>query len=593
METALDSGDRRTSASLDQVLLATERSLALPLISNGVKEKAPQADVQNDAPVAGEARVAPILRGRSDRSAVYQLYHDTELHSRLLPDENSARAAFHAAERARVESLGARRWPGMQANFCALFASESRKAVTDQYFLDHPDAKLSLAFSIVMMEKLLGFDVQRSLRVIVSAEIAQVERMLSGKASQLRAAVRDQFAFACLTHALLADTGLQRNRYSEDELRRRAGDRREEYDPSELMKRRRKTEQYFPDDEGKTESVKDMLQPRKVRPESVVSVHSRSDRPAFIYKPYTRDYDEVVRAVDLSNAQELTELRSRLDLHLLSARSAIGTLANRLQRRLQILQRSEWNYDVEEGLLDVSKLTRIITDPVLSASYKIEKESELGSVVVSVLLDNSASMKGEPIAVAACCADILSQALERCGVKLEVLGFTTVEWNGGRSRRQWSSSTRESAPGRLNDLRHIVYKSADERWRRSKLAFALMMKSEILKENIDGEALAWAYERLLKRGEDHRILIVVSDGAPADHSTLSVNGRDYLADNLRDVISRIENEGAVELVGIGVGHDLSAFYKRSIRVEGMAKLASALTSELVALLERVIRKKMQ
>lgn len=575
---------------MNEVLLATERSLAPPTVSAGADKKASRVNVPEGlAPAEAQTRVALVLRGQSDRSAVYQLYHDEELHSRLLPDENSARAAFHAAERARVESCGARRWPGMRSNFRALFAAECEHALADQYFSDRPEAKLSLAFSIVATERLLDFAIPSSIRAVLKAEIDDVERIFSGKDIELRDAIKNQFAFACLAHVLLADSGLERRRYTEEELRRRAGDGREEYDPSELMKKRRKTEQYFSDDSGKPEHGREVLRPRRVRPAMTMAA---GEARRFVYKPYTRDYDEVVRAVDLANASELAELRAKLDVHLLSARSTIGALANRLQRRLQVLQRSEWDYDVEEGLLDVSKLTRVITDPVLSASYKIEKESELGSVVVCVLLDNSASMKGEPITVAACCADILSQALERCGVKLEVLGFTTAAWNGGRSRNQWSSSSRETAPGRLNDLRHIVYKSADERWRRSKQAFALMMKDDILKENIDGEALAWAHERLLKRGEDHRILIVVSDGAPADHSTLTLNGRDYLANNLRDVISRIEGEGAIELVGIGVGHDLSPFYKKSIRIEGIATLASALTSELVTLLERAIRKRL-
>lgn len=585
----MDIGDRTISTSLDQVLIATERSLAPASASDGVDGKAALASTSDNALAQGQVRTALVLRGKSDRNAVYKLHHDEELHSRLLPEENAARTAFHAAERARVESLGIRCWAGMRSNFRALFAAECERAIADHYFSDRPDARRSLAFSIAVTETLLKFDVPSSIRAIVAAEVNKIKSGLAGKEAAFDDAALDQFAFACMTHGLLSDIGLERKRYSEDELRRRAGDRREEYDPSDLMKKRRKVEQSFSGNDAK--AGKEVLQPRRARRETAMSADSRSDRTKFIYKPYTRDYDAVVRAVDLANAQELTDLRRKLDAHLLAARSSIGALANRLQRRLQVLQRSEWNYDVEEGLLDVSKLTRIVTDPVLSASYKIEKESELGSVVISVLLDNSASMKGEPIRVAACCADILAQALERCGVKLEVLGFTTAEWNGGRSRRQWSSSTRESTPGRLNDLRHIVYKSADERWRRSKLSFALMMKDDILKENIDGEALAWAHERLLKRGEDHRILIVVSDGAPADHSTLTLNGRDYLADNLRDVISRIEGEGMVELVGIGVGHDLSAFYKKSIRIEGMAKLASALTSELVALLERAIRKK--
>jgi len=570
---------RKALATLSEVLSATERSIA-PVVS----QRSDNLAIGSVCPAPAIERHDPAVeRGKSDLAAAYRLHHNAELHSRLLPDENEARVAFLALEKARIQYLSVCWWPGMRANFFALFCFEAKKAVSEEHFSDRPGAKLSSACSVIVMEKLLEFAVPRAIKEATKDEIGQCEKVIE-EVSELRSAASSQYEFACVAHKFLHRIGLERCFLDKEKLNRRAGDARDEYDPSELLKRRQRSQETSLNrgDETKQQRLKRVQQ-------ISTSIPDLREQSAALYKPFTLDYDEIVRATDLVDAAELVELRSKLDTHLHTVRFAIGALANRLQRKLQTLQQTSWTYDLEEGLLDVAKLTRVITDPAFSASYKIERESELGSIVVSILIDNSASMKGEPIALAACCAEILSQALERCDVKLEVLGFTTSQWNGGRSKQQWSSS-RDPMPGRLNDLRHIIYKAADDRWRRCKAALALMMKDDILKENIDGEALLWAYERLKKRGEEHRILLVVSDGAPADHSTISLNGRDYLSENLRHVVSRIENEGVVDLVGIGVGHDLSKYYKRCVQINSMASLASVLTSELVTLFEQAIRK---
>jgi len=569
--------------TLGEVLSAAERSIA-PLPMAGRSDNAGVTPNKTDD-VANDEQVldAVVERGKSDLAAVRRLYHDAELTARLQPDENAARAVFNALESVRIQYLGIRNWQGMRVNFSALFSSESKKIISEAHFFDRPGAKLGLACSAVVAERLLEIEAPCSIRNLLQEEIQRCETLIDIEKDELGSAAEDQVCFAALIHRTLYQIGLVQRVLDEEELRRRALDHRAEFDPSELIKKKQVPKQTLRDGD---ESEQEIGQALKFRPKFAEEMVGQSDAP---YKPYTIDYDEIVHASDLLDMAELVALRSKLDAHLNAARSVIGILANRLQRRLQSLQQTSWDYDQEEGILDISKLTRIITDPALSASYKTERESELGSIVVCVLIDNSASMKGEPIVLAACCADILSQALERCGVKLEVLGFTTSQWNGGCSRQQWTS-TREAMPGRLNDLRHIIYKGADERWRRCKTAFALMMKEDILKENIDGEAINWAYERLTRRYEEHRILLVVSDGAPADHSTLSLNGRDYLSDNLRKVVRRIENEGKVDLVGIGVGHDLSQIYKRSVRINSMSSLASVLTSELVSLFEKFVRK---
>ncbi len=310
------------------------------------------------------------------------------------------------------------------------------------------------------------------------------------------------------------------------------------------------------------------------------------DNPeAFGYKVFTREFDEEVAADQLSSPEELERLRAYLDRELRALSSAVARLANRLQRRLLAQQSRAWDFDLEEGTLDAARLPRVIIDPMHALTFKRERDTDFRDTVVTLLLDNSGSMRGRPIMVAACCADLLARTLERCGVKVEILGFTTRAWKGGQAREQWLAAGKPQAPGRLNDLRHIVYKTADAPWRRAKRSLALMMREGLLKENIDGEALAWAHRRLLARPEQRRILMMISDGAPVDDSTLSVNSGSYLEQHLRQVIDEIETRSPVELIAIGIGHDVTRYYRRAVTIPDPSELAGAMTDKLVELFE--------
>ena len=306
-------------------------------------------------------------------------------------------------------------------------------------------------------------------------------------------------------------------------------------------------------------------------------------RPVNDYHVYTREFDEVIRPLDLCDADELTRLRQTLDSHIGNLQRSVGRFANRLQRVLMAQQRRSWEFDLEEGQLDTSRMTRVLTDPLSPLTFKQESETPFRDTVVTLLLDNSGSMHGRSIRVAAVCADILSSTLERCGVRIEILGFTTVAWKGGRSRERWVAAGYPANPGRLNDLRHIVYKAADTPWRQARRNLGLMMRKGLLKENIDGEALQWAHGRLLQRSEQRRILMMISDGAPIDDSTLSTNPGRFLEKHLRHVIAQIERQDEVELVAIGIGHDVGQYYSRATTIHDVTQLADVMTSQLVDL----------
>jgi cobaltochelatase CobT len=307
--------------------------------------------------------------------------------------------------------------------------------------------------------------------------------------------------------------------------------------------------------------------------------------PQFEYRPYTRQFDEEVAATELCDPEELDRLRSYLDQQLVHLQSAVTKLANRLQRRLMAQQNRSWDFDQEEGLLDAARLARVVVSPGHSLSYKIERDQEFKDTIVTLLIDNSGSMRGRPISIAAISADILARTLERCGVKTEILGFTTRAWKGGQSREAWLADGKPAQPGRLNDLRHVIYKKADEPWRRARKNLGLMMREGLLKENIDGEALLWAHQRLLGRAEDRRILMVISDGAPVDDSTLSVNSAGYLEQHLRKVIGWIEKSSPVQLVAIGIGHDVTRYYKRAVTIMDVEQLGGTIIEQLAGLFE--------
>jgi cobaltochelatase CobT len=550
-------------------------------------------------------REIAVIRGWADSFALTAGCHDVKLHNRLAPASGPARLVFEAAERARVEALGANRMPGMARNLTA--------RIEDQYadrrfaaVASKEDAPLEDALALLIRERLTGLPPPETAKALVNLWRPSIEQRGAKVLRRLESLSEDQESFGRLVRDLLRalelaedgadaedDANGERNENepqggenegesTEEGEEGRDQPREEGLSEGEASEAQEASETTSADDfESQFDDLEQMETPEPWRPNASVL-----DNPeAFGYKVFTREFDEEVGAEQLSSPEELERLRAYLDRELRTLSSAVARLANRLQRRLLAQQNRAWEFDLEEGALDAARLTRVIIDPMHPLSFKRERDTEFRDTVVTLVLDNSGSMRGRPIMVAACCADILARTLERCGVKVEILGFTTRAWKGGQSREQWLASGKPPGPGRLNDLRHIIYKTADAPWRRAKRSLALMMREGLLKENIDGEALAWAHRRLLARPEQRRILMMISDGAPVDDSTLSVNSGNYLEQHLRQVIEEIETRSPVELIAIGIGHDVTRYYRRAVTITDPSELAGAMTDKLVELFE--------
>jgi len=546
-------------------------------------------------------------RGFADGFALRLKYHDTGLHNRSAPAEAVARSVFDAVETARVEALGARGYAGIAANLAtALDVKLRADPITRARNKD--EVPLSTALGLMVRERLTG---QES-PALAAPGLALVRDWIEEKAGSdldaLGLAIDDQRVFAGLVNRLLEDLELIEGDMLPDEADQggnedegtddRQDDSEEGDEPGEQgqgeMDARgeprdadgeegesaEQGEDDFDDQDGEPgdEGDEGMLPVRPNRPFSDLS-------PQFDYKPWTRQFDEVIAATELCDAEELARLRSYLDQQLVHLQGAVTKLANRLQRRLMAQQNRSWDFDQEEGILDAARLARVVVNPTLSLSYKVERETDFRDTVVTLLIDNSGSMRGRPISIAAISADILARTLERCGVKTEILGFTTRAWKGGQARETWLAAGRPPQPGRLNDIRHIVYKKADEPWRRAKTSLGLMMREGLLKENIDGEALLWAHNRLIARHEERKIMMVISDGAPVDDSTLSVNSGSYLERHLRQVIGWIESRSPVELVAIGIGHDVTRYYQRAVTIMDAEQLGGTIIEQLAALFD--------
>ena len=550
-------------------------------------------------------REIAVIRGWADSFALTAGCHDVKLHNRLAPVSGPARQVFEAAERARVEALGANRMPGMARNLTARIEDQyaDRRFAT---VASKEEAPLEDALALLIRERLTGLPPPETAKALVNLWRPSIEQRGAKVLRRLESLAEDQESFGRVVRDLLR--ALELAEESSDAEDEENGERNEK-EPQGGENEGESTEEGEqgrdqPREEGLSEGeasegqeasdttnagdfesqfddLEQIETPEPWRPNASVL-----DNPeAFGYKVFTREFDEEVGAEQLSSAEELERLRAYLDRELRTLSSAVARLANRLQRRLLAQQNRAWEFDLEEGMLDASRLPRIIIDPMHALSFKRERDTEFRDTVVTLVLDNSGSMRGRPIMVAACCADILARTLERCGVKVEILGFTTRAWKGGQSREQWLASGKPQGPGRLNDLRHIVYKTADAPWRRAKRSLALMMREGLLKENIDGEALAWAHRRLLARPEQRRILMMISDGAPVDDSTLSVNSGNYLEQHLRQVIEEIETRSPVELIAIGIGHDVTRYYRKAVTITDPSELAGAMTDKLVELFE--------
>jgi cobaltochelatase CobT len=553
---------------------------------------------------APSAKEIAVVRGWADSLALTAACHDPKLHARLAPKSGPARAVFEAVERARIEALGANRMPGMAANLTA--------RVEDQYghgryaeITERADAPLEDALSLIVRERLTGAAPPDTARAMVDLWRPWIDERAGRTLSKLDKLAEDQATFGRSLRDLLKSLNVseelsdgEREEGEDDEQDPESGeqdskdnsegqepqdqdseDQRGEGEDGETTDQAQDADADQFDADADSDEMADAREPW--RPNFNVL-----DNPeAFGYKVFNRAHDEEIAAENLSTPDELERLRSFLDKELRNLQGAVARLANRLQRKLLAQQNRAWDFDLEEGTLDAARLTRVITDPLHPLSFKHERDADFRDTVVTLLLDNSGSMRGRPIMVAACCADILARTLERCGVKVEILGFTTRAWKGGQAREAWLAAGKPANPGRLNDLRHIIYKPADSPWRRAKRSLALMMREGLLKENIDGEALAWAHRRLQARPERRRILMMISDGAPVDDSTLSVNTGSYLELHLRQVIEEIETRSSVELIAIGIGHDVTRYYRRAVTITDPSELAGAMTDKLVELFE--------
>jgi cobaltochelatase CobT len=546
-----------------------------------------------------------VIRGHADAAALSLACHDSALHEALAPSGGEARAVFEAIEEARVEAIGAKRMHGVAANLAARIEQRYERSRFAEA-TDRSEAPLADALSLLVREKLTG----QTPPAKASAGVNLWRQWIEGRAhtvlDRMPDMLFDQDAFGRLTRELLAALNLadqldqrQDEEKSPDESEAESdasdgedegeGDRRAELAADSRADQDAMSEESLDDrDDGATDRLEREADaselPRRAdpwRPNTSVL----DDPEAFGYSVFTRAYDEIVNAEELCDVDELDRLRAFLDKQLVSLHGAVARLANRLQRRLLAQQNRGWDFDLDEGMIDAARLARVIVDPMHPLTFKQERETLFRDTVVTLLLDNSGSMRGRPIMVAACCADILARTLERCGVKVEILGFTTRAWKGGHAREAWLNALKPPLPGRLNDLRHIVYKSADAPWRRSRRNLGLMMREGLLKENIDGEALAWAHSRLLARPEQRRILMMISDGAPVDDSTLSVNSGSYLERHLRQVIHEIEARSPVELLAIGIGHDVTRYYRRAVTVTDAEELAGVMTEKLAELFD--------
>jgi cobaltochelatase CobT len=547
-----------------------------------------------------------VIRGHADAAALSVACHDANLHAKLAPSGGEARAVFEAIEQARVEAIGAQRMEGVSANLAARLEQRYERTRINES-TDRSEAPLPEALALLVRERLTGLSPPTRARAIANLWRPWIEGRARALLDRLPDTIFDQDAFGRLARDLLAalnladqldQTGEQGSDGKKSEPEATAADA--ENEDAEGRERAEfaadsQTDQDATTDENldeRDEGAADRLDRESDTPESLRRPEpwrpnlSVLDNPeAFGYKVFTRAYDETVGAEELCDTDELERLRAFLDKQLQALHGAVARLANRLQRRLLAQQNRGWDFDLDEGMIDAARLARVIVDPMHPLSFKQERDTQFRDTVVTLLLDNSGSMRGRPIMVAACSADILARTLERCGVKVEILGFTTRAWKGGHAREQWLNAGKPAFPGRLNDLRHIVYKAADAPWRRSRRNLGLMMREGLLKENIDGEALAWAHSRLLARPEQRHILMMISDGAPVDDSTLSVNSGSYLERHLRQVIEEIETRSSVELVAIGIGHDVTRYYRRAVTVTDAEELAGVMTDKLAELFD--------
>ncbi|MEM9394256.1 MAG: cobaltochelatase subunit CobT [Pseudomonadota bacterium] len=549
-----------------------------------------------------------LARGTADAYAMRRKYHSPSTHLKYEPSGQMARDLYEAMETARCEAIGAKAMPGTAGNIDAKINSEAERRGYQQ-ITQASDAPLAIAAGYLIRQLATGRELPDGAQNVLNLWRDHIEDQAGDTLKDLERDLSDQTAFAKLVRQIIDDLGYgdqlgddpddmdddSDERSEQDEEEDDASDEgnegdeqteqgdaapdpsdTQEMDPSQAEVSMDDLSDMDLSDEAELPDGEAPLEPPPPPP------HSEAD-PNYVV--FETDFDEEIKAEELAEPAELERLRAYLDQQLEPLKGAVSRLANKLQRRLQAQQNRSWKFDMEEGILDVGRLARVVANPTTPLSFKVEQDTEFRDTVVTLLLDNSGSMRGRPISIAAICADVLARTLERCQVKVEILGFTTRAWKGGQSRERWLAEGRPQQPGRLNDLRHIIYKPADSPMRRTRDNLGLMMKEGLLKENIDGEALEWAHRRMLARPEARKILMVISDGAPVDDSTLSVNPANYLEKHLRDVIEMVEKRRAVELIAIGIGHDVTRYYQRAVTITDVEQLAGAMTEQLAALFD--------
>ena len=554
-----------------------------------------------------------VARGTADAFALRHKFHNSKIAAKYMPQGQMAQDLFTAMEHARVEAVGARHMPGTAGNIDAKINHEAIRKGYDQ-IREAAEAPLATAAGYLIRHLATGRDMPKAAANVMELWRGFIEENAGGTLEGLQDTLEDQAAFAKFARQIISDMGFgdqlgddpddigdkddEANSSDEDENEPDSsgqddGDEDEtEGSPEQNQDEQQDTAeaQLSMDDSAESEMAEEADMPEGEAPMEPPPPQPISDAdPNYIV--YSTDHDEEIGAEDLAEPAELERLRAYLDQQLEPLKGAVSRLANKLQRRLQAQQNRSWSFDQEEGILDAGRLARVVANPTTPLSFKVEQDTEFRDTCVTLLLDNSGSMRGRPISIAAICADVLARTLERCQVKVEILGFTTKAWKGGLSREGWLAESRPQQPGRLNDLRHIIYKRADAPWRRSRDNLGLMMKEGLLKENIDGEALEWAHRRIVARPEARKVLMVISDGAPVDDSTLSVNPANYLEKHLRDVIAMVEKRKAVELIAIGIGHDVTRYYDKAVTITDVEQLAGAMTEQLAGLFEPDPRKR--
>ena len=529
------------------------------------------------------------IRAIADSKSLNYRFSDKKIFKQFEPEGNISKKLYNISEKIRCEKIGTSYFKGVKNNIEKFY----NKRISELDFKSSED-KIIESFENYLRIKFLDFENENRIDKKLKTYKKDLNDKFKNKISELKECTLDQEKFNSLISKLISDMSLDEIIDEEEKKDEKNDENESQSKPqNQDQKAKENNEKYeemsidsgVPDLENKAKDSDQAEQELEIEDNSRPDLKKRGNTNFgdLKYKSYTEEFDEVIKAEELESENELLRLRKSLDQQLLQLRSFISKLANKLQRKLLAKQNRSWNFDLEEGLLDTSKLPRVIMDPFNSLSFKKEKDIEFKDTLVTILIDNSGSMRGKPISVAAICADILSRTLERCMVKVEILGFTTKHWKGGSSREKWMKNDKPNLPGRLNDLRHIIYKSADNPWRQTKNNMGLMLKEGLLKENIDGEALKWAFNKMNKRKEDRKILMVISDGAPVDDSTLSTNTSDYLETNLKKTVKWIENKSNVELLAIGIGHDVTRYYSKAVKITDVQDLGDVMINQLTDL----------